>query len=354
MKKLFAIILALALCLSMASFAGAESADALTEGRWAYSFTAEGYGEYVYYFHFYKDVPGFGNLFYAGFANNGIAFAGTWSVEEAEFAYSDVSISRDSDEKLEGAAPYTISFFDWNGNLLDTCGYDGEYIYNTMESIYGMYSAPNRYFHDTEGKFASTYEEEKGVTVVDFVSPDDATCTVTLYHNATYMDMMDIMVEGSWAMAENEDGSRVYTLTPAEEGDAPATLTVAADGQTAHYANEEGTEADLENAKKGPELAHVLKGVFNIAAYGMDANLTMNLYDDGTCELIAEVAGREAKLDGGAWQLGEDGFTITLTMTKAGQLTSELNMETYLPEVHYTQEGTDIGDIDTVLTLVKE
>ena len=80
MKKLLAIVLSLMLCLSACSFAAAEETDPakiLTQGVWNYAFAVEGMNDFVYYFHFYEDVPGYGGVFYAGFALNQLNFAGT-------------------------------------------------------------------------------------------------------------------------------------------------------------------------------------------------------------------------------------------------------------------------------------
>ena len=358
MKKLLALVLVLALSLSLVSFAGAEAvdpADILTDGYWTYSFFQEGYGEFDYFFHFYKDVPGFGNVYYAGFVNNQMCFAGTWDVTEAETPYS-VREDRLRDDMIDGTAPYAVSLYDWNGNKLDTCAFDGENLYNMAEKVYGMYSSPFTYVHDTEGvtsKYAKTYEEEKGIAVVDFISPEDKTCTLTIYHNGRYMDLVGMMVEGTWAMTENEDGSRVYALTPDEEGDTPATLTVSADTATAHYVNEDGDEMDLENTQKTANPVYQWIGTHPFME-GMDAALTLTLYDDGTCEVVAEVFGNAAAIDAGTWKLGDDGFTFSFAFEGAGEATSTLNMETYTPEVQYVLAGTSLGDIDATLAIVKE
>lgn len=355
MKKMLALILALALGLSLVSFAAAEDdpAAALTEGRWTYSFFVEGRGDYTFYFHFYDDVPGFGKVFYAGWANNGQAEAGTWTVEAAEKEYA-VYMARGDQDMKTGTAPYTVSFYDFSGNLLGQCGFDGEYLYHDMEMGSGAYASPNGYAHDADAsKFPATYEAEKGVPVLDFISPEDETCTMTIYHNGTYLDMMMTMVEGKWTMEEAEDGTRTYTLTPDDEMDTAAVLTVPADGQTAHYENADGDEADLVTTQTGPVEKYVLKGTYPIAAYGVDAAMTLTLYDDSSCELVADVMGNAASFDKGAWELGADGYTLTFHFTSGLDASTELNAETYLPELHYTQAGTNIGDIDTVLVLEK-
>jgi hypothetical protein len=356
MKKFLALVMALTLCLTAVSFASAEDtdpADVLTDGVWSYSFPVEGMGDFVYYFHFYKDVPGYGGVFYAGFALNQLNFAGTWTVDATEREYT-VYMNHGDQETVTATAPYTITFYDWNGNVLDACAFDGEKIYNDMETVYGMYSSPCVYEHVTDvenSKFASTYAEEKDMTILSFVA-EDPTCTMTIYHTGRYMDLVGMMVEGNWSMTENEDGSRVYTLTPDLEEDVPAVLTISADGATAHYVNNDGEEMDMTSTTGGPAVSYAFNGSYSFME-GVEAAMTLNLYDDNTCEVSVDVFGTVATLDTGAWSMADDGYTFNFTLVKAGEVSSELNSETYQPELHYVQTGTDIGDIDTVLTLAQ-
>lgn len=360
MKKTLAVTLVLTLCLSVAFIAMAETSDpvtTLTEGRWVYSFPVDGLGDFGYYFHFYKDVPGYDNVYYAGFALNQLNFAGTWAVEKADYEYA-VYMDREDEEPVTGTAPYTIIFSDWNGNPVESCGYDGEFLYNDMDVIYGMYSGPAIYTHDTDvegGKFASLYSEEKDMPIMSFVSEEDPTCTMTIYHNGRYMDLVNMMVEGNWAMETLEDGSRVYTLTPDEDYDTPAVFTVTADSSTAHYANDDGDEMDMSAVATGPAVAYTMLGSFTFME-GVDATMTLALYEDGTCILEADVFGNVAVLDRGAWTMAEDGYTIDFVFTAAdvGEVSTTLNPETYAVELAYTQAGTELGDVDVTLTMVVE
>jgi predicted small lipoprotein YifL len=118
----------------------------LTQGHYVYSFYAEGYGNYTYFLHFYPEAPVLGAVFYAGFSNNGVKFAGTYTVEEKEKAYAcfpdrDAAIVTDG-VPVPGVAPYTITFFDFDGNEIESCGYDGEVLYNDLVTIAGVGSAP--------------------------------------------------------------------------------------------------------------------------------------------------------------------------------------------------------------------
>ena len=84
MKKMFALFLALCLMLGMVSLASAEEASPAGQ-YYGYSFSAEGYGDFVFFFHFYENDPGLGSIFYAGLSNNRICFAGLYNVEEEPY-----------------------------------------------------------------------------------------------------------------------------------------------------------------------------------------------------------------------------------------------------------------------------
>ena len=61
--------------------------EMITDGYYTYSFSVEGYGQFDNYFHFYKEAPVVGAVFYAGFATNQVTFAGTYTVEKKDYAY---------------------------------------------------------------------------------------------------------------------------------------------------------------------------------------------------------------------------------------------------------------------------
>ena len=54
--------------------------EMILEGRYAYSFSAEGYGDFVSFFHFYPADPVLGAVFYIGYLNNQTLFTGTYEV----------------------------------------------------------------------------------------------------------------------------------------------------------------------------------------------------------------------------------------------------------------------------------
>lgn len=92
------------------------------------------------------------------------------------------------------------------------------------------------------GQADSGYKGEAGVAYLSAVSPDDETCMVTLNHNGTYEDLMDILIEGTWTMS---DDSKTFTLTPEDGEDTAATLVLSDDGTTAVYTPDGGEDATL-------------------------------------------------------------------------------------------------------------
>ncbi len=358
MKKIFALLLALCMLLSCAAFAEeADPAKTLTEGRWIYSFPVEGMGDFTYFFHFYEDVPGYGGVYYAGFALNQLTFAGPWTVEKADIEY-DCYAQWGDQETVKGTAPYTVTFYDWDGNVVDQCGFDGAILYNDMTAINGAYSGPSYYTHDTDpenSKFKDSYEAEKGMALVDFIA-DDPTCTLTLYHNGRYMDLVNMMVEGNWGMTQNADGTRTYALTPDDlDIDTPATLTLAADQVDGLYVNEDGTEMTLHNVKMmGPKEVAKMAGSFPLME-GVDVVCTLSLKDDATCELSADVFGNVAVLDAGTYAKAADGYNFVFTFTAAGEVTSQFNAEFTGIELNYQQLATpNLGDVIVTLALVAQ
>lgn len=327
--------------------------QAITYGRYIYTYFAEGHGQYSYYFHFYEEDPVLGAVFYAGFANNGMNFVGTYKVEETPCEYV-CAADREAllaGNKQEGTAPYTIIFYDWLGNELDRCGYDGEVIYNDMDNIVGSGSSEVYYLHDTEGEaseYASVYDGEMGVAYLDFVGKEDTSVSLTLSHNMTYVDLVDMIVEGDWSMEIREDGSSVFTLTPFEDGDTGAVLTVSADRMTAEYQADNSSEViELVNTStKEAVLVQQYEGVYHIAAHDLDADLYLKLYDDNSVILEADVYGNVQELDKGTYVTGEDG-TVTLAMASAGGLKVEGDT------VHYIGRN-QAGEMDVELVLNPE
>ena len=353
MKKFFALLLTLAITLGMAGFAMAEEKTPAGQ-YYSYGFSAEGYGDFVFYFHFYENDPVLGSVFYAGLSNNRINFAGLYTVEETPYEYScytdrDTVVS--NGEAVTGTAPYTIHFLNWDGEEFDKCGWDGEILYNDCAVITGSGSGPMFYHLDAEGKYQEKYDEEVGISYLNFVAADDPTCTVGLNHNKTYTDMMVYYIDGNWAISDGEDGAKVYTLTPFDETEDTVTLTVSADQKTAVYTDAAGEETEMANAvQAGPAALYAGEGAFHVEAYNADAAVTTTLYDDGSCDVVAAIYGNSAAIDQGVYTMNED-HSITFTFENAGELTAKLDMSVGTVVLNYVNAETPLGAMDVVLPL---
>lgn len=331
--------------------------DMIKDGRYVYSFTAEGHGDFTAFFHFYEEAPELGAVFYVGYTNNGTTFTGTYTVEMKDYEYA-VYMTRDevvaAGEKTTGVAPYTITFFDWEGNEMDRCGFDGTTIYNDMDVITGMGGGNIIYTHDTDlenSMYKAVYEAEAGVAYLDFVSESDETSTLTLFHNMTYRDLVNMMVEGTWSIEKQGDGSNHFILTP-NDGSATSTLKVSSDRMSANYAAEGEQEiAMINTATLAAKVTYLFEGVQNIAQYGTDAAVTLSLYDDNSCTITADVFGNIADIDQGTYQMAVDGYTFEFTFDGAGSLQSTLNPDTKEISLQYVGETKDLGAFDTSLVL---
>ena len=185
MKKMIALLLCLVLSLSMAGFALAEGELPELAGTY-YSYGYEVGTMFMnYYFHFYDEIPGLGKVFHAGMCMDQITFDGTYEVLAEERAYS-VALDRPASEAgtmTEGTAPYTVVFYDFDGNELDRCAMDAEHIYNDMAAITGVGGenvALNLDADPENSKFAAQYAGEPAVAFLSLVDPDDDTVTLDL------------------------------------------------------------------------------------------------------------------------------------------------------------------------------
>lgn len=326
----------------------------ITDGYYSYGYEV-GDMFMTYYFHFYEEQPVLGKVFYAGMCMNQINFAGTYDVVEEPYDYACAANREDqeNDKMAEGTAPYTVYFYDWDGNELDKCGYDGEYLYSNMTAITGVGGENVMLAHDTEGensKFADIYAAEAGQVYVSYVSEEDESSTIALYHNGRYMDMVNMMVEGSWTMAETEDGYE-FTLTPDSDYDTAAVLDVTSDFATAAYTPDGGDTVALVNDKDaGPAVSFTLTGTIAIPGQdGADADLVGKLYDDGTVTLTASAFGTDMDIDAGTYTVNES-YVYTFEFDNAGELTSTFGDAG--AELEYIQSGHEIfGDIDEVLVI---
>ncbi len=162
--------------------ADADPMERITQGRYFYGYNAGGDLDMSYFFHFYEEQPVLGKVFYAGFAINQIYFHGTYEVTEEPYEYAcwpsreERASAAEDAEAPTGTAPYTITFYDFDGNELDKCGFDGENVYNDMVNITGVGGEDAIYrYDDPEGENKDVYDGEVGYAVVDIEGVDDAT-----------------------------------------------------------------------------------------------------------------------------------------------------------------------------------
>ena len=341
--------------------APAPSTDPLTmitEGYYYHAFTAEGYGEFVHYFHFYEPDPVLGAVFFAGLNNNRTMIAGTYTVEEipCDYAtYPDRATKEDPNaEPTPGTAPYTVTFFDWDGNEIGKVGYDGDILYNTMDEgdvIYASGSGTVNYLHDLDNSKPTAYEGELGVPFLSFVADDEVTSTLQINHNRTYTDLVGAMIEGTWTVEQNADGGLDFTLTPDDSMDTGAKVSVSSDRATCTYTPDGGEAIAMSTAGSAAELVYTFTGTHHIEAYNMDADVVLSLYSDNTCSASMSVAGSAQEIASGAYEL--EGYTFHFAFDGLDPVDSSVD-GTGTMTVQLTVPGTVVGDVDTTLTLQKE
>jgi len=323
LKKIAALVLSIALCLSLVSFAVAEDVPNLANSYYSYGYDV-GTMFMNYYIHFYDEIPGLGKVFHAGMCMDQICFDGTYEVLAEERAYN-VALDRPASEAgnlTEGTAPYTIVFYDFDGNELDRCAMDAEHIYNDMTAITGVGGGNCALILDTDpenSKFASQYAAEPAVAFLSLVSPDDDTATLDLKVNGKYDDLVVLFVEGTYAM--NADQT-VITLTPDSDSDPGATVTKNEDG-TYTYVSTDGDEVILAEVK-GLEVSYAFKGQIPVPGMdGTNADFICNLYSDSTVQLYADFMGNKMDVDKGTYEIDMTTYSFVIHFENAGDLTTE-------------------------------
>ena len=323
LKKIAALLLGIALCLSMVSFAAAGDVPSLANTYYSYGYDV-GTMFMNYYIHFYDEIPGLGKVFHAGMCMDQICFDGTYEVLAEERPYK-VAMDRAASEAgtlTEGTAPFTVVFYVFDGNELDRCAMDAEHIYNDMTAITGVGGgncALNLDADPENSKFAAQYSAEPAVAFLSLINPDDDTATLDLKVNGKYDDLVVLYVEGTYAM--NEDQT-VITLTPDSEDDAGATVTKNEDG-TYTYVSTDGDEATLVEVKP-IEVAYALKGQIPVPGMdGVNADFICNLYSDNTVRLYADFMGNQMDVDKGTYEIDMTTYSFVIHFENAGDLTTE-------------------------------
>ncbi len=357
LKKIVALLAAFMLCLSMVSFAAADDVPNLAGTYYSYGYDV---GFFIdYFFHFYDEVPGIGKVFYAGFALNQIVYNGTYDViaEERDYACwpdrETVAAAAEGAEIPAGKAPYTVVFYDFDGNETDRCGLDAEgHLYVDMKNIAGIGGENAVYILDTDpenSKFAADYAAEQALAILDLINPEDDTATLTLKVNGKYDDLVVMYVEGTFAM--NEDQT-IITLTPDSEDDEGATVTKNEDG-TWTYVSDSGEEVTLTEVV-GLEVSYTLKGEIPVPGMeGTNCDLICALYNDGTVRLYADFMGNQMDIDKGTYEIDMSTYSFIFHFEGAGDMTTEGYAADMV--LNYKQEGTELfRDVEQMLKFVAE
>lgn len=280
-----------------------------------------------YFFHFYDEVPGIGNVYYAGFALNQIVFSGTYELVEEPHDYACWATREEQQAAAEGAtpptgtAPYTVKFYDFDGNLVDSCGFDGQNLYMDMANISGVGAEHNVFILDTDPEnsvLANEYANEQAPVLLSLVSPDDETATLELLVNGKYKDMVIFFVDGTYAA--NADMTE-FTLTPTSTADNGATVTKNADG-TYTYTSTDGTVVSMVE-QGGVEISWTYMGDVDVPGAGVvEDGLICELNSDNTVVLYASAFGSRMDIDAGTYEIDMTTYSITIHFDSAGDVTT--------------------------------
>ncbi|MCR4676252.1 MAG: hypothetical protein K5634_03370 [Sphaerochaetaceae bacterium] len=325
--------------------------EKLTADVWCYGFSAEGYGDYNFIFHFYDEDPTLGKIYYAGFSNNRQNFAGKYNLIEREYAYKvykDRAASEAKADMIEGTAPYTIVLYDFEGNVTGSMGFDGEKVINAQDKekaiIYATGSTPYFYEKNT-GKFDSAVDGEVPMPVYSFVADEDVTSTVQVNHNHTYTDLVAAMIEGTWEATAQADGSTSFAFTPNDKTDTPATLVVAADKKTAVYTAQGENPIKMSVPQPTVTVVQSFEGKAP-TSYGKDATITLDCLSDDTFTVTASIFGQSMEIDKGTWTVNH-AHKYTFVCEKAGTIESAIVERSV--QFTYAQNGTKLGDISCTM-----
>lgn len=308
--------------------------EALTLGHFVYSFFEAGYGSFTSFFTFYEDDPVLGAVFYYGGSNNRVNTAGTYTVEEVEIEYAlyEDRAAKLADEVTTGTAPYTISFYDFDGNLIDQAGYDGEIVYNDMENSLLAASGTNEHYytHDTDenSEFVTIYEGEAGIPYVELVNPNDEAASLSINHNKTYTDLIgEFIVEGTWTVSDGDAGALEFALVPHDSYDTGATVVLNSDQTAATYTADGSTDTiDLVIPVEGGVDERTL--LFDFTSDKDDRSLS--LFDDGTWEFNIPSM---SVVETGTFTY--TGYTLTLVQEDETEIVATMDGTTHAYSIAY-------------------
>ncbi len=327
--------------------------EKLIADQWCYKFSAEGYGDFNFFFKFYDEDPVLGKVYYAGLSNNRQNFAGVYDLVKEPYEYKAYN-TRDEEQAdndhvaytAVGTAEYTVILKDWDGNELGRVGFDGEKLINAQDKntakIYSSGSTPFVYNKNT-GSFDQTIAGEMPIAVFEYVADDDVTSTVQVNHNHTYTDLVAAMIEGTWKASQAADGAITFEFTPNDSTDTPATLVVSADKATAVYTAKGENPINMSVPKPAVTVEHTFEGT-SPTSYGKDATLVIECLSDGTFSLKGTVFGQTMEFDKGTWSVNA-AHKFTFNCEKVGTLESAIVERSV--HLTYKQSGTALGDLES-------
>lgn len=310
-----------------------------------------------YFFHFYDEVPGLGKVYYAGFALNQIVYSGTYEVVEEthDYAcwatYDEHAAAEEGTPAPTGTAPYTINFYDFDGNLVDSCGFDGQNLYMDMVNITGIGAENSVFTLDTDlenSVLANDYANEQAPSLISLIDLNDETATLELLINGRYKDMVIFAVDGTYAA--NDDLTE-FTLTPNNASDNGAVVTKNED-ESYTYKSDDGTEVTL-NLVSNVATVYTYKGLIPVPGADAEGDLIAELKSDNTVRLYASAFGSEMDLDAGTYAIDMTTYSITITFEHAGEIT------TYMDDagMHFDYAATGLelfGDVASTLDMLTE
>ena len=325
--------------------------EKLQKDIWCFKYSAEGYGEFTYYFHFYENDPVLGNVYYAGMSNNRINFAGLYEVRELQYDY-EVYLSREDavakTNLTPGSVPYSIILKDWDGNVMGRIGFDGEKVVNAQDKntakIYATGSTPYYYTKATPD-WEATISGEMPVPFLEFVADEDVTSTIQINHNHTYTDLVAAMIEGKWVAENGENGGLKYVLTPYDKTDTPAVLEVSSDKLTAVYTAEGEDPIKMSIPQPAVTLVQAFEGT-SPTSYGKNAPITIECMSDDTFTVTMAIFGNSQVIDQGKWSVNA-AHKYTFNCDNAGTIESKIVDRKI--NVEYALAGTKLGDITSTL-----
>ena len=331
MKKLFALILALAMVLCLAACngnsdptdspsAGNESPSPenpgevkMTDGR--YFLDVSGMKCFI---HFYED-----GTYYALYFDGSVTEAGTWELVDKEFEYiSDPGPDGDHntpEDNVNATAPQVVVFTSYKtGTPVEVAYVDDQLV---DMSLGGM--ANHRTLAHEPDYAYNPNVDEIPIQLYVFYANNDIGSNLILNHNKAFEDLTgDMYNDGTWELT----GPGVYGLTYSDGTE--ATLTVANDGKSAVLAKADGTDLTVRDDyhEGGDTIAKVMSLRAEDVQVGLPMGVALRLdgYSDGTCKLIIEIAqiGAELEADTGTFEVSE-AMRPTFHLTTLGDIEGE-------------------------------